>query len=121
MQGFYIGIILIVTVFVSLLNFGIPFNVKYESGDASVHYLTSSMFNEEDKLLSVSYDKIYGSFQGRKIGSYTNSGIIMKCFSNGENELDNYKIFIAFGIFILFMTGAMMYNALERFAKNKFR
>lgn len=97
-----------------------PFNIKYESGDASVHYLTSVMFSKQDTLLSVSYDEVYGSFQGRKIGSYTNTGIIMKAVSNIVNETSYYNIFIAFGIFILFMTGAMMYNTLEKFTKNKY-
>lgn len=75
------------------------------------------MFKEQDTLLSVSYDEVYGSFQGRKIGSYTNTGIIMKCFEKQESD---YSIFIGFGVFILFMTGAMMYNTLEKFTKFKY-
>lgn len=102
---------------VSIINFGFPFNIKYESGDASVHYLTSVMFAENDALLSTSYDEVYGSFQGRKIGSYTNTGIIMKCL---PNEASYYNVFIGFGIFILFITGAMMYNTLEKFTKSKY-
>ena len=59
----------------TFLNFGIPFNIKYETGDASVHYLTSRMFTEEDRLLIKVEDEIYGDFQGRKIGSYSNTEI----------------------------------------------
>ena len=74
------------------------------------------MFAKSDTLLSTSYDEVYGAFQGRKIGSYTNTGIIMKCLSD---ETSYYNVFIGFGVFILFMTGAMMYNTLEKFTKSK--
>lgn len=113
-------IILVSTLAVSYLEFGFPFSIKYESGDASVHYLTSAMFAEQDTLLNISQDEIYGSFQGRKIGSYVNSGIIMKCFSGNLNEIEYYNIFISFGIFILFMTGSIMYSALEKFTKGRY-
>ncbi len=101
----------------TFLNFGIPFNIKYETGDASVHYLTSRMFTEEDRLLIKVDDEIYGDFQGRKIGSYSNTGIIMECLSNVVSEIDCYKIFIAFDIFVLCMSGIMMYSTLEKFTK----
>lgn len=61
-----------------------------------------------------------GGFSARKIGSYVNSGLIIKCFEGSADEIYNYKIFIGFGIFILFMTGSMMYCTLEKFAKNNF-
>lgn len=44
----------------------------------------------------------------------------MKCFEGSIDEIYNYKIFIGFGIFILFMTGSMMYSVLEKFTKNNF-
>ena len=108
------------TLIVSYLNFGFPINIKYETGDPSVHYLTSSKFAKEDMLLTSSRDKIYGGFAGRKIGSYVNSGILMKCCSSFMDTVDYYKVFIVFGVFILFMTGAMMYNTLEKFTKTSF-
>lgn len=114
-----IGVILISTLVVSYLNFGFPFNIKYETGDPAVHYLTSVIFAEQDSLLNLNVDEVHDSFEGRKIGSYVNSGIIMKCCSSFMDDIDYYKIFIAFGIFILFMTGAMMYLTLEKFTKNK--
>lgn len=75
------------------------------------------MFTEEDRLLVKADDEIYGDFQGRKIGAYSNTGIIMDCLSNVIEEMDSYKIFIAFDIFMLCMSGIMMYSALEKFAK----
>lgn len=99
------------------MEFGFPFSIKYETGDPSLHYLTSKMFAENDALLNATPgDEIYSDLQGRKMGSYVNSGLIMKCFSGAIDEVDYYNIFIAFGIFILFMTGVMMYNTLEKFA-----
>lgn len=112
-------IILLVSIFASLLNFGFPFNIKYETIDPSVHYLTSVMFTEEDSLLNNTKDKIHGGFGGRKIGSYVNSGIIMECFSGVIDEIDFYNIFIGFGIFILFMTGWIMFCTLSKFTHNK--
>lgn len=114
-----IGIILIATLVVSYLNFGFPFNIKYETGDPAIHFTTSAVFAKQDSLLNLNTDEVYGNYEGRKIGSYVNSGIIMKCCSSFMDEIDYYKVFIGFGIFILFMTGAMMYSTLEKFAKTK--
>lgn len=92
----FILIILSVTFIVSIFNIGYPFNIKYETGDPSTHYLTSEIFVEQDSLLNNYEGDVYTSFQTRKIGSYVNSGIIMKCFSNVMDEIDCYNIFIAF-------------------------
>lgn len=105
---------------VSYVRFGFPFSIKYESGDSAVHFLTADIFSKEDKLLNNVKDELYGRFSARKIGSYVNSGLIMKCFEGAIDEIYNYRIFIGFGIFILFMTGSMMYSTLEKFAKNNF-
>lgn len=114
-----LGIILIATLLVSYLNFGFPFEIKYETGDPAVHFTTSAVFAKQDSLLNLNIDEVYGNYEGRKIGSYVNSGIIMKCFEGIIDEIDYYKIFIVFGIFILFMTGTMMYITLEKFTKTK--
>lgn len=111
-------VILIITIFVTCLNFGFPLNIKYESGDPAVHYLTSVKFMQDEKLLTVSQDQVFGSFQTQKFLSYVNSGLIMKCFEGKINIIDNYIIFIVFGIFILYLTGYLLYFLLIRFAKN---
>lgn len=111
-------IILIVTLAVSYANFGLPFNIKYETGDPATHYVTSVLFEENDSLLTTEKDQLNRGFRTRKTASYVNSGIIMKCCSGIMEKVDFYKIFIAFGIFILFMTGAMMYLTLEKFTKS---
>lgn len=115
-----ICVILICVLAVSYMNFGFPFNIKYETGDPATHYLTSEIFSEQDRLINTNDDKVYGMFHGRKIASYVNSGLIMKSVSDVVDEIDYYNIFIGFGVFVLFMTGAIMYNALEKFTKSKY-
>lgn len=118
MDIFSTFVIIIVTIVVTFANFGFPFNIKYESSDPSCHYLTALKFMKEEKLLSISHDDLYGNFTCRKFASYVNSGLLMKCFEGKINYIDNYIIFIAFGIFILFLTGYLLYFILDHFAKN---
>lgn len=114
---FAVIVIFIITVTVGIINFGIPFNIKYESGDSSVHFLSSIKFMQEEKLLTDSQDEAY-DFSVRKFASYVNSGLLMKCFENKIDIIDNYIIFILFGIFILFLTGCLLYTVLIRFIKS---
>lgn len=119
----YISIFMLAVLIVSCLNFGFPFNIKYETGDPSVHYLSSEMFSENDSLLIQDRDEVYGGFTIRKTVSYVNSGLIMKCFNGIIDPFYNYNIFIAFGVFILFMTASSMYTSISSFAidnKTKF-
>ena len=111
-------VILIITLGVAYANFGFPFNIKYESGDPATHYLTSVKFMQDERLLTVSEDKVFKSFESRKFASYVNSGLIMKCFEGKIDIIDNYVIFIAFGIFILYLTGYLIYFVMCNFAKN---
>jgi len=77
----YISLIAIAVLIVSYINFGIPFNIKYETSDPSVHYLTSVIFAESDALMpGTDGDQLYGSLRVRKAVSYVNSGLLMKCF-----------------------------------------
>lgn len=113
----YISLTLIIVLIVSYINFGIPFNIKYETSDPSVHYLTSVMFAESDALLAgVEDDAVYGSFNARKTVSYVNSGLLMKCFAKTLEPMQCYNIFVLFGIFTLFLTGTTMYSALANLA-----
>lgn len=115
----YITLLGIGVLIVSYLNFGFPFNIKYETGDPSVHYLTSEMFAENDSLLITDRDEVYGGFSTRKTVSYVNSGLIMKCFENVIDSYYYYNIFIAFGIFVLFITAWAMYTTISSFAIDK--
>ncbi len=114
----YIALLGIGVMFLAYLNFGFPFNIKYETGDPSVHYLTSTMFAENDSLLITDYDEVYGGFATRKTVSYVNSGLIMKCLENVMDSFDYYKVFIVFGIFVLFITAWAMYTTISAFSKD---
>lgn len=115
----YIGILAIAVLIVSLLNFGFPFNIKYETGDPSVHYLTADMFAENDSLLITDKDEAYTSFTTRKTVSYVNSGLIMKCLDGVIDPFYNYNVFIIFGILVLFITASSMYTTISTFAIDK--
>lgn len=117
----YISIITIVLLLMAYLNFGFPFDVKYESGDPSLHYLTSVMFAKEDTLMpNISeLDEVYGDLSVRKPASYVNSGILMKCFCEDFEPIDCYNVFAGFGIFTLVLIGTTMYAALKKYAKKK--
>ena len=114
----FISIIAIGVGIISYLEFGFPFEIKYETSDPSLHYLTAKEFAKSDSLLIKNKDKVYNSFRTRKPASYVNSGLIMKCFLNHIDEFEFYNIFIAFGIFVLLLTGTVMYNTLVKFSKN---
>ena len=112
----YIVLIGIVTIIVAYLNFGFPLEIKYETADPATHFLTSELFEEEDcGLLAAEENR---GFTDRKTASYVNSGLIMKCLENVISSFDFYKVFIIFGILILFLTGWMFYSSISRFAKN---
>ena len=114
----YIALIILVVLLVSYLNFEFPFNIKYETGDPSVHYLTSVMFAESDSLLAgTEGDYVYGSFNTRKTSSYVNSGLLMKCICKDLNPIECYNVFVIFGIIVLYLTGISMFSALTHFAK----
>lgn len=115
----YIVLLGIAVLIVSYLNFGFPFNIKYETGDPSVHYLTAEMFAENDSLLVKDRDEVYSSFTTRKTVSYVNSGLIMKCLQGVIDPFYNYNIFIVFGIFVLFITAVSMYTTISTFAIDK--
>lgn len=115
----YIAVLGIAVLIVTYLNFGFPFNIKYETGDPSVHYLTSEMFAENDSLLITDRDQVYNSFATRKTVSYVNSGLIMKCLDGIIDPFYNYNIFIIFGIFVLFITASSMYTTISTFAIDK--
>lgn len=115
----YIILLGLAVIIMAYINFGFPFEIKYETGDPSVHYLTSQMFAEGDGLLAAEEsDPVYGSFNARKTASYVNSGLIMKCFDGIIDPFYNYNIFIMFGTITLFLTAWMFYSTIATFVKN---
>ncbi len=110
-----IGICALVLV-LSTIDFGIPFNIKYLTTDASVHYGVTYRFYEEDTLLlKAEKDKTE-----MMPGAYSNVGIWFKVLEPFVGEMNLYKIFIAFDIFMLAMSGILLYVAIKQYAKNHF-
>jgi len=112
-----IGIVIIIY---GAIQYGYPVNIKYETTDAVTHYRAACDFAGIDSLINKNPDELW-DFRDYKIGSYVNSGLIMKVFSDVINmsEFDYYKIFVIFDLFILFMTGFIMYLAFIKLSKGK--
>ena len=117
----YICIIALVVIIISYIFFDFPFNVNYESGDSTVHYLAAVMFAKSDSLLAATteFDEFYGTLGGMKICSYVNSGLIMKCCCENLDPIECYNVFVGFDIFTLFLTGVIFYFSLRNFATEK--
>lgn len=115
----HILIIAIVVLIISYIQYGFPFNIKYEMGDASVHYLATTKFAQSDALLVNSNDLMYKTFNTMKPMAYVNTGLLMKCLCNQQDFIEYYQVFICFDIFILFLIGCSFYSAIIGFAKQK--
>ena len=115
----YIILITLVVSLISYINFDFPFEINYETGDPSVHYLTSVMFAESEALLpNIELDDVYGDISQRKTVSYVNSGLLMKCFCPDIDAFECYNVFVWFGIFTLLLIGFSLYFGLKKFSKN---
>jgi len=116
----YILSIALIVIIISYVNFRLPLNVKYETSDPAVHYLTAVKFAESDALLpGAEPDEVYGQLAERKTVSYVNSGLLMKCFCKNLEPMECYSVFVCFGIFTLYLTGVTMFAAMTNLAKKK--
>ena len=113
--SFLIGI---ATIVVGLLHYGYPLQINYETTDPAVHYRATQLFVENERLLNNIYDEIY-DFRSFKIGSYVNSGIFTLIFANDKNDIENYKYFIIFDMFIIFLIAYMLYFTFIKISKDK--
>ncbi len=108
-----VGILLLVFV-LSAIDFGIPFNIKYLTTDASVHYGVTYRFYQSDTLLlKAKEDKTE-----MMPGAYSNVGIWFKVLEPFVGEMNFYKIFIAFDMFMLAMSGILLYITIKQYAKH---
>ena len=115
-------IILLVCIIITYINFGFPFDIKYEmGGDSATHFLASTMFAESDHLLASNskIDQVFGGLKNFKPMSYVNSGLLMKSICPNAGSFEYYNIFVLFGVFILFLTGSTMYATLLSLKKEK--
>lgn len=111
--------LVIVTIIIGYIRFGFPFKIVYETCDPGTHFWTSMDFFRESILLNKADSTI--DFSARVFGSYVNMGIALKIFYPIVGYINLYAIYIAFDIFMLFMSGISFYFLMRYLCKeNKF-
>lgn len=107
----------IIAISIALTNFSSKLNIKYITTDAAVHYKAAKVFYQNDKLLNkIENKEIDKQFM---TGAYTNTGILFKVFDPLIEEVNLYKLFIIFDIFIYILVGLVSYLLVEKLIKTK--
>lgn len=109
----YIGIIFVVVLVISIIRFGFPFSIVYQTFDPAIHYQSSYSFYKYSYLLNFVQEKTMLNFETWRFASYTNLGIIFKIFSCFMNENNFYNLYILFDLFTLFLTGVLFYFLID--------
>lgn len=113
----FIILLLIVVIIVSYLDFGFPFEIKYLTTDASIHYISAREFYENESLL-LKVENIETA-NAMMPGAYSNIGILFKAFAPIIGEMNLYNVFIGFDIFTLFLSGMLFFVTIKKYAKNR--
>lgn len=95
-------ILLVLVLAIGYKQFGIPFNIKYETTDPAVHYNFAKTYYEEQTTPA-------GDLKTTMPGAYTNTGILFTIFSGFIEDIELYKVYILFDLIILFLIGAVFY------------
>lgn len=103
--------ITIITIIISIMQYGIPLNIKYSVTDASTHYFAADEFyNYSALLMEENSDKVgFLNLDFLMPGAYINTGLIFKIFSNLINENYFCKLYIIFEICMWYLSGILMY------------
>lgn len=109
----YLSIIFIIVIIVSIIRFGLPFSITYQTLDPAVHFQSSYSFYKESFLLNFVQDKTIFNFETWRFGSYVNLGIIFKFFSPIISENNFYNIYIIYDIFTLFISAGLFYYLID--------
>jgi len=114
--------ILLIVFLVTYIRFSGFEAIRYESGDAAIHYRIAKHFSRELAMLTSknSLDLIYGAF-GRGLSiSYINSGFLLHFFSN----ISSSKVFIMYDAFCLILSALLFFSTIyqisEKFFKRKY-
>ena len=113
---YFIVILIFVVFIVGYIDFGIPFQIKYFSTDASIHYISAREFYESESLL-LNVDNIDTS-NAMMPGAYSNIGILFKIFAPWIGEMNLYEVFVQFDIFVLLLSGMLFYVTIKKYAQN---
>ena len=100
--------IIIITLIVLFLNFGMPFKISFICTDASNHYEMATDFYRTGEI------KI-GSIPGTSI----NYGLVFKVFFKFIDTFDGYKVFIILEMIKLIFSAVLFYLTIKKFTKTK--
>ena len=107
-------IMFISVVIITIMQYGIPINIKSSITDSATHYRVADEFYNYSKLLFEENSDIIGLFNEKALmpGAYINTGIVFKVFSPIIEETYFCKLFIVFDISMCLLSGLLMYALL---------
>lgn len=92
---------------VALIQYGFPFEIKYETTDPAIHFLYAKNYYISQQTPAQDCEEVMPL-------AYTNTGILFTIFSKYINEIDFYIIYIMFDLFILYLTGFAFYLSINK-------
>lgn len=95
----FLIILLIVLVMITINQYGIPFNIKYETTDPAVHFNATKEFYNTKKL----------EWAGMMPGAFINTEILFDTFDFIIDEENFYYLYIIFDLIMLYLMGAVLY------------
>lgn len=111
-------ILLIIVLVIGYMQYGFPLNINYFITDASNHYnATMNFYNNSELLNQNNTNDIFGiyGFSTYMPGHYVNLGILFKSLSVFLTNTKAYvNLFIIFELFILYLSGSLIYSLLSK-------
>lgn len=113
--------ILVIVIVISIIQYGIPLNIKHIVTDPATHYLAADEFYNYSNLLMEKNSDVMGWWDEDFLmpGAYINTGIIFKIFSNLIDENYFCKLFLIFDISMWCLSGILMYTLLSQNEKKE--
>lgn len=113
-----IFLFLIIVIVIANIHFGgFPFELNYESTDPATHYTAAREFYKSSTLLNNVEDTTIFNFKTMMPISYVNTGITFMIAENFLEEYQFYNIYVLIDLFILFVSGLLIYSYLKLLAK----
>lgn len=108
--------IIIITIVISIIQYGIPLNIKHIVTDAATHCFAADEFFNYSNLLMNKNSDVMGWWDEDFLmpGAYINTGIVFKIFQNLIEEIYFCKLFLIFDISMWCLAGILMYALLAK-------
>ena len=110
-DGIAIVLLFLLVVLVAYNQYGLQFNIKYETTDPGVHFKAAKDFYEQKVLLYKGEQTSYYEYETFMPLAYVNTGLLFEIFSN--TTVDMHKLYIVFDLAVLFLMGVIFYFALS--------